>query len=86
MNFRKNLIACATLVTALFFVSTTFAQGGGRTYGYGCHASTSGGTMLAKMKTDLNLTQVQCDSVKAIQNDANVKRRELSLWIRPTRA
>lgn len=33
--------------------------------------------MLAKMKTDLNLTQTQCDSVKAIQNDQRAKMRDI---------
>lgn len=33
--------------------------------------------MLAKMKTDLSLTQVQADSVKAIQTDMRAKMREI---------
>jgi len=32
---------------------------------------------LAKMKTDLNLTQVQADSMKAITTDLNAKRRAM---------
>jgi len=34
---------------------------------------------LAKMKTDLNLTQVQADSIKAIQTELNAKRREFRM-------
>jgi hypothetical protein len=33
--------------------------------------------MLAKMKTDLNLTQVQADSMKAITTDLMAKRRDM---------
>jgi hypothetical protein len=33
--------------------------------------------MLAKMKTDLNLTQTQADSVKAISAEFNAKRRAI---------
>ena len=32
---------------------------------------------LAKMKTDLNLTQTQCDSVKAIQTDQRAAMRQI---------
>jgi hypothetical protein len=32
---------------------------------------------LAKMKTDLNLTQVQADSIKAITTEFGAKRREM---------
>jgi hypothetical protein len=78
MNFRKRMIACATLITALFFVSSAFAQGGGG----GRNMDTAAmrqrqEAQLAKMKTDLNLTQTQCDSVKAIQNDSRAKMRDI---------
>jgi hypothetical protein len=76
MNFRKNLIACATLVTALFFVSSAFAQGGGMR-GDTAAMRQRQEAMLAKMKTDLNLTQTQADSVKAIQNDSRAKMRDI---------
>jgi hypothetical protein len=76
MNLKKNLIACATLVTALFFVTTAFAQGGGGGMDTAAMRQRQE-AMLAKMKTDLNLTQTQCDSVKAIQTDANKQRRAI---------
>jgi hypothetical protein len=89
MNFRKSndgppangrkarlLIACATLVTALFFVSTTFAQGGGGGMDTAAMRQRMD-AMYAKMKTDLNLTQTQCDSVKAIQGESMAKRRAI---------
>lgn len=75
MHFRKNLIACATLVTALFFVSSAVAQGGRNMDTAAMRQRQE--AMLAKMKTDLNLTQTQADSVKAIQNDSRAKMREV---------
>ena len=89
MNFRKSndgppangrkvrlLIACATLVTALFFASSTFAQGGGMR-GDTAAMRQRMEAQLAKMKTDLNLTQTQCDSVKAIQTDMRTQMRAI---------
>jgi len=64
MNFSKKMIACATLVIALFSFSSTYAQGGGR--GDTAAMRQRQEAMLAKMKTDLNLTQVQADSMKEI--------------------
>lgn len=75
MNFRKNLLACAALVTALFFVSSAFAQGGRGMDTAAMRQRQE--AMLAKMKTDLNLTQTQCDSVKAIQNDQRAAMRQI---------
>ena len=73
---RKNLIACATLLIALFAVSPAFAQG------YGGRGDTAAmrqrqEARLAKMKTDLNLTQVQADSIKAISSEFMQKRRDM---------
>ncbi|HEV9038276.1 MAG TPA: hypothetical protein VGQ51_16690 [Puia sp.] len=89
MNFRKSndgpsangrgvrlLIACATLVTSLLFVSSTFAQGGGMR-GDTAAMRQRMEAQLAKMKTDLNLTQTQCDSVKAIQMDQRAAMRQI---------
>jgi hypothetical protein len=73
---RKNLFACVTLVIAMLSVSSAFAQG------YGGRGDTAAmrqrqEARLAKMKTDLNLTQVQADSVKAIQSEFMQKRRDI---------
>ena len=73
----KSIIACATLAIALFTVSSTYAQGGG-----GGRMDTAAmrqrqEARLAKMKTDLNLTQVQSDSLKAITMEFGQKRRDL---------
>jgi hypothetical protein len=71
------MIACATLVLALFTVSTTYAQGNG-----GGRMDTAAmrqrqEARLAKVKTDLNLNQVQADSLKAITTEFNQKRRDI---------
>ncbi|HXB95614.1 MAG TPA: hypothetical protein VNU70_10660 [Puia sp.] len=76
MNFRKSMIACATLFMGLFFATSAFAQGGGRNMDTAAMRQRQE-AMLAKMKTDLNLTQTQCDSVKAIQNDQRAKMRDI---------
>ena len=73
---RKNLFACVTLVIAMLSVSSAIAQG------YGGRGDTAAmrqrqEARLAKMKTDLNLTQVQADSVKAIQSEFMQKRRDI---------
>jgi hypothetical protein len=78
MNLSKKLFACATLVLALFSVSTTYAQqgfGGGRMDTAAMRQRQE--ARLAKMKTDLNLTQVQADSLKAITMEFGQKRRDL---------
>jgi predicted transglutaminase-like cysteine proteinase len=72
----KQMIACATFVLALFSVSSTFAQGGGRGMDTAAMRQRQE-AMLAKMKTDLNLTQVQADSMKAITTDLMAKRRDM---------
>ncbi len=76
MNAIKNLIACATLLIALFSASSTFAQGGGMR---GDTAAMRQRTeaRIQKMKDDLKLTPVQVDSMKAIQMDQNAKMREV---------
>lgn len=74
MKVRQKLVA--TLVVALFFVSSAFAQGGRGGMDTAAMRQRQE-AMLAKMKTDLNLTQTQCDSVKAISNDANTQRRAI---------
>jgi hypothetical protein len=76
MNWSKKMIACATLVIALFSVTSTYAQGGGRMMDTAAMRQQQE-ARLAKMKTDLNLTQVQADSVKAITMEFSQKRRAI---------
>jgi hypothetical protein len=74
---RKHFIACATLVIALLGVSPTFAQGyGGRGMDTAAMRQRQE-ARLAKMKSDLNLTQVQADSIKAISMEFMQKRRDI---------
>lgn len=76
MNFRKQIhIACATLIIALFSVTSTFAQGRGMMDTAAMRQRQE--ARLAKMKTDLNLTQVQADSMRAITMEFGQKRREI---------
>jgi hypothetical protein len=76
MNLSKKIIACATLVLALFSVSSAFAQGGRGMMDTAAMRQRQE-ARLAKMKTDLNLTQVQADSLKAITMEFGQKRRDL---------
>src|SRR5258708_39918247 len=76
MNWSKKMIACATLVIALFTVTSTFAQGGGGRMDTAAMRQRQE-TMLGKMKTGLNLNQTQSDSVKAISIEFNAKRRDI---------
>ena len=76
MNWSKKMIACATLIIALFTVSSTYAQGGGRMMDTAAMRQRQE-ARLAKMKTDLNLNQTQADSVKAITMEFNAKRRDI---------
>jgi hypothetical protein len=77
MNLSKKTIACAVLVITFLSVATSgFAQGGGR----GMDTAAMRQRMearIAKAKTDLNLTQVQTDSLKAISMEFYAKRRDL---------
>jgi hypothetical protein len=76
MNLSKKMIGCATLIIALFTASSTFAQGGGMR-GDTAAMRQRQEAMLAKMKTDLSLTQVQADSMKAISMEFNQKMRDI---------
>jgi hypothetical protein len=76
MNLSKKTIACATLVIALFSFSSTYAQRGGGMMDTAAMRQRQE-AMLAKMKTDLNLTQVQTDSMKAITMEFSQKRRDM---------
>src|SRR5580700_9701117 len=76
MNFSKKMIACATLSIALFSASSAFAQGGGRGMDTAAMRQRTE-ARIAKAKTDLNLTQVQADSLKAITVDLNQQRRAI---------
>jgi hypothetical protein len=73
---RFGMFACATLVLALFAVSPAFAQGGRGMMDTAAMRQRQE-ARLAKMKTDLNLTQVQADSMKAISMEFFQKRRDL---------
>ena len=78
MNMSKKFFACAALAIALFTGSSAIAQGGGG----GMRGDTAAmrqamEARLAKMKTDLNLTQVQADSMKAISTEFMAKRRAM---------
>ena len=74
---RKNLIALTALAISLFFVSPIFAQGyGGRGMDTAAMRQRQE-ARLAKMKTDLNITQVQADSIKAISMEFMQKRRDI---------
>ena len=75
MNWTKKGIACATLIIALFTVSSTYAQGGRMMDTAAMRQRQE--AMLAKMKTDLNLNQTQADSVKAITTEFGAKRRDI---------
>ena len=72
----KKIFACATLIIALFTTSSVFAQGGGMR-GDTAAMRQAMEARLAKMKTDLNLTQVQADSIKAITMEFSAKRRAI---------
>ena len=72
----KKIIACATLIIALFTASSAIAQGGGMR-GDTAAMRQAMEARLAKMKTDLNLTQVQADSMKAITTEFMAKRRAM---------
>ena len=78
MNLSKKAIFCATLVIALFSVSSTYAQGGGMR-GDTAAMRKQMEERLTKMKTDLNLTQVQADSIKAITMEFGQKRRDMMM-------
>jgi hypothetical protein len=76
MKFSKKMIACATLIIALFTASSAFAQGGGMRGDTAAYRQAME-ARLAKMKTDLNLTQVQADSIKAISMEFQAKTRAI---------
>jgi Spy/CpxP family protein refolding chaperone len=76
MNASKKLIACATLLIALFSVSSTFAQGGGRMMDTAAMRQRME-ARIQKMKDDLKLTPVQADSMKAISMDQQSKMRDI---------
>ena len=75
MTLAKRLFSCAALIIALFTASSAFAQGGMR--GDTAAMRQAMEARLAKMKTDLNLTDVQADSIKAISMEFMGKRREM---------
>jgi hypothetical protein len=78
MNLSKKTIACAVLVITFFSVSTSgFAQGGGRGMMDTAAMRQRMEDRIAKAKTDLSLTQVQADSLKAITMEFYAKRRDM---------
>jgi hypothetical protein len=76
MKPMKKMLAYAVFVIALFSVSSTYAQGGGRMMDTAAMRKMQE-ERLAKMKTDLKLTDVQADSVGAITKEFNAKRRDI---------
>lgn len=73
MNLSKKMIACATIVIALFSLpSTTYAQRGDT-----AAMRQRQEAMMAKMKDDLKLTPVQVDSMTAINKEYQGKMREI---------
>jgi hypothetical protein len=78
MNLSKKMIACSILVIALFSASSSaFAQGGGRGMMDTAAMRQRMEARIAKAKTDLSLTQVQTDSLKAITMEFYAKRRDM---------
>jgi hypothetical protein len=77
MNLSKKMIACTVLLLAMFSASSVFAQGGGRGMMDTAAMRQRMEARVAKAKTDLNLTQVQADSLKAITMEFIAKRRDM---------
>lgn len=75
MNLPKKMIACAVFVIALFSFSSTYAQRGGDTAAMRQRQE----EMMQKMSTDLKLTPVQVDSLKAIQKEFQPKMRDIMM-------
>ncbi|HWK05951.1 MAG TPA: hypothetical protein VNS58_20060 [Puia sp.] len=72
MNLRKKMIACAAVVIALLSFSSTYAQRGDT-----AAMRQRQEEQMQKMTTDLKLTPVQVDSLKAIQKEFQPKMREI---------
>jgi predicted transglutaminase-like cysteine proteinase len=74
MNLSKKMIACVAVILALFaFSPATYAQQRGDTAAMRQRQE----AMIQKLTTDLKLTPVQVDSLKAISGDMQGKRREI---------
>lgn len=71
MNMTKRMITGVALVAALFAFSSTYAQMDTAAMRQRQEAR------LTKMTTDLNLTKVQADSMKAISTEFGAKRRDI---------
>lgn len=76
MNLVKRMITCATFALAAFSFSTADAQGGGMRGDTAAQRQMME-ARLAKIKTDLNLTDVQSDSVKTIWAEYSGKMRAI---------
>jgi hypothetical protein len=76
MNLSKKMIACATLVIALFSFSSTYAQRGGGMMDTAAQRQRIE-ARVQKAKSDLNLTQVQTDSLRAISLEFSQKMRDI---------
>ena len=74
MNLSKKMISCAAVVIALFSFSSTYAQRGDT-----AAMRQRQEEMMQKMTTDLKLTPVQVDSMKAIQKEFQPKMREIMM-------
>jgi hypothetical protein len=71
MNMTKRMITGVALVAALFAFSSTYAQMDTTAMRQRQEAR------LTKMTTDLNLTNLQADSMKAISTEFGAKRRDI---------
>jgi hypothetical protein len=74
MNMSKKMIACAAIVAALFSFTSVSAQRGDT-----AAMRQRQEEMMTKMKTDLNLTGAQSDSLKAIQSDFRPQMRDIMM-------
>ncbi len=74
MNVSKKMIACVAVVIALFaFAPSSYAQQRMDTAAMRQRQE----AMMQKLTTDLKLTPVQVDSLKAISKDIGSKRRDI---------
>jgi hypothetical protein len=76
MMYSKKMIACATLIIALFSFSSTYAQRGGGMMDTAAMRQRIE-ARVQKAKSDLNLTQVQTDSLRAISLEFSQKMRDI---------
>ncbi|MDP4150355.1 MAG: hypothetical protein Q8927_21210 [Bacteroidota bacterium] len=73
MNWSKKMITCGAFVVAFFCVSSAQAQMDTATMRQRQEQR------MEKMKTDLNLTAVQMDTLRAVQRDYMPQMREIMM-------